>query len=126
MVLSVLSGEMPVTDAVAQAGISRASYYQMETRAINAMLKALSPLAKPEETQTTPVRQIAALEEKVKKLERARRRTQRLLLLTRRVIRPETKTSSTRRGRGPSPASRTKRPPRSLSSTPETTGADAP
>jgi hypothetical protein len=127
MVLSVLSGEKPVTDAIAEAGISRASYYQMETRALNAMLRALGPVSGPEGTQTSPVRQIAALEEKVKELERARRRTQRLLLMTRRVIRaPEKRTSSTRRGRGPSPASRTKRPPRNPSSTPETTGEGAP
>lgn len=127
MVLSVLSGETPVTDAVAQAGISRASYYQMETRALNAMLKALGPLAKPEETHSSPVRQIAALQERVKDLERARRRTQRLLLLTRRVVRSaEKKTSSTRRGRGLSLASRTKRPLRSPSSMPETTCEGAP
>src|SRR5687768_4989014 len=72
MVLSVLSGETPVTDAVAQAGISRASYYQMETRALNAMLKALGPLVRREETQSSPRRQIAALQERVKELERAR------------------------------------------------------
>ena len=127
MVLSVLSGETTVTDAIAEAGISRASYYQLETKALNAMLKALGPLSSSEGTQTSPVRQIAALEEKVKELERARRRTQRLLLMTRRVIRaPETKTSSTRRGRGPSPASRTKRVPKSPSSIPETTGEGAP
>jgi hypothetical protein len=127
LVLSVLSGETPVTEAIAQAGISRASYYQMETRALNAMLKALGPLAKPEETQASPVRQIAALEGKVKELERARRRTQRLLLMTRRVMRaPEKKTSSIRRGRGPLPASRTKRPAGSPSSIPEKTGEVAP
>jgi hypothetical protein len=127
MVLSVLSGETPVTDAIAQAGISRPSYYQLETRALNGMLKALGPHPSPEAAERSPVRQIAALEEKVKELEQARRRTQRLLLMTRRVIRaPETKTSSTRRGRGPSPASRTKRQPQGRPSTPETTGEGAP
>ena len=45
MVLSVLSGETPVTEAIAQAGISRATYYQLETRALSAMLRALGPLA---------------------------------------------------------------------------------
>lgn len=127
MVLSVLSGETPVTDAIAEAGISRPSYYQLETKALNAMLKALGPASGPEGAQTSPVRQIAALEEKVKELERARRRTQRLLLMTRKVIRaPEKRTSSTRHGRGPLPASRTKRPIRNPSSSPETTGGDAP
>ena len=128
MVLSVLSGETPVTDAIAEAGISRASYYQMETRALNAILRALGPPQSVSEgAPSSSVRQVAALEEKVKELERARRRTQRLLLMTRRVIRaPEKKMSSTRRGRGHSPASRTKKARQSPSSTPETTGEGAP
>jgi len=41
MVLSVLSGEKPVTDAITEAGISRGRYYQLETRALSAMLRAL-------------------------------------------------------------------------------------
>ena len=45
MLLSVLSGEVPVTDAITQAKISRATYYQLETRALQAMLAALNPLA---------------------------------------------------------------------------------
>ena len=48
MVLSVLSGEKPVTDAIAEAGISRGTYYQLETRALSAMLRALGPLASAE------------------------------------------------------------------------------
>jgi hypothetical protein len=127
MVLSVLSGETPVTDAIAAAGISRAAYYQLETRALGAMLRALGPLASAEGVETSPVRQIAALEEKVKELERARRRSQRLLLMTRRVMRvPERRTSSTKRGRGRLPNSmrkgEAKRPP----STPAQTGVGAP
>src|SRR5687767_7650661 len=45
MLLSVLSGELPVTDAIVQAKISRATYYQLETRALQAMLAAMNPLA---------------------------------------------------------------------------------
>jgi hypothetical protein len=109
LVLSVLSGEKPVSDAISEAGISRAAYYQLETRALSAMLRALGPLASAERTETSPVRQIAALEEKVKELERAKRRSQRLLLMTRRVMKaPEGRTSSRRSGRGRSPRSKTK------------------
>ena len=43
LVLSVLSGERPVTTAIEEAGISRGFYYQLETKALNAMLLALAP-----------------------------------------------------------------------------------
>ena len=127
MVLSVLSGETPVTEAIQTAGISRGTYYQLETRALNAMLRALGPLGSAEGLETTPRRQIAALEAKVKSLEQAGRRGQRLLLMTRRVIASrEKKTSSTRPGKGPSRSSRKK--PTSLrpASMPTTAGASGP
>ena len=127
MVLSVLSGETPVTDAIKTAGISRGTYYQLETRALNAMLRALGPLGSAEGLETSPRRQIAALEAKVKAAEQAGRRWQRLLLMTRRVIESrETKTSSTRTGKGLSRSSRKKptspRPP----SSPTPAGASGP
>jgi hypothetical protein len=133
LVLSVLSGEKPVTEAIAEAGISRGTYYKLETQALNAMLRALGPLATAEGQETSPVRQIAILETKVRELERARRRSQRLLLMTRRVMNSgEKRMRSTRGGNGPSPRSRpkprpkteteTRRPP----STPPTTGVAAP
>ena len=34
MILEVLSGEKPVTDAIEQAKISRGHYYQLEERAL--------------------------------------------------------------------------------------------
>jgi hypothetical protein len=132
MVLSVLSGEKPVSDAIQEAGISRGTYYQLETRALCAMLRALGPLASSEGeqgAQTSPARQIAFLEEKVKALERANRRSQRLLLMTRRVMKaPEAKTASTRSGNARLPRSkRTKgRPQPQGPSTPMPTGAGAP
>jgi hypothetical protein len=127
MVLSVLSGETPVTDAIKTAGISRGTYYQLETRALLAMLRALGPLGSAEGVATSPGRQIAALEAKVKELERAGRRWQRLLLMTRRVIESrEKKTGSTRSGKSPSPRSRkTPEGPRSASS-PTGPGASGP
>ena len=128
LVLSVLSGEKPVTDAIAEAGISRGTYYQLETRALQAILRALGPLGSAEDTGSSPVRQIALLEEKVKALERSRRRAERLLLMTRRVMKaPERKTGSTARGKGRSPSSKTTKakavkPP----SIPATTGVGMP
>jgi hypothetical protein len=89
-----------VTDAIQEAGISRGTYYQLETRALSAMLRALSPGA--EETEDgSPQRQLAKLEKKVKLLEQGKRRAERLLLMTRRVMGP-VKTRSTTSGRGPS------------------------
>jgi hypothetical protein len=127
MVLNVLSGETPVTDAIKTAGISRGTYYQLETRALSAMLRALGPLASAEGLETSPVRQIAALEAKVKELERAGRRSQRLLLMTRRVIESrERKTGSTRPGKGPSPSSKKKRESPRPPSSPTPTGASGP
>jgi hypothetical protein len=131
MVLSVLSGETPVTDAIAEAGISRGTYYQLETRALSAMLRALGPLATEEGTESSPLRQIAALEAKVRELERSRRRTQRLLLMTRRVVQgKEKRIGSTRPGSAPSLGSRTKKAAKaalpSRPSPPTTTGEGAP
>ena len=91
MVLSVLSGETPVTDAIREAKISRGTYYQMETRALEAMLAALNPLASSSASGAPDLSAAAArisqLEAQVKALEQDRRRTQRLLLLTRKSIR---------------------------------------
>lgn len=107
LVLSVLSGEKPVSEAIAEAGISRGGYYQLETRALRAMLRALLPGASEEGEESSPVRQMAALEAKVKKLEQARRRSERLLAMTRKVIsgtavKAARATPSTRSGRRPS------------------------
>lgn len=89
MVLSVLSGEKPVTEAIGQAKISRGTYYQMETRALNAMLAALNPLATVSEAAVPDLSatRIEALLERITQLEQEKRRTQRLLLLTRKTIR---------------------------------------
>src|SRR5262245_32966007 len=43
MVLSVLSGQVPVSEAIAEAQISRGTYYQLESRALEAMVQALLP-----------------------------------------------------------------------------------
>jgi hypothetical protein len=103
MLLSVLSGEVPVTDAITQAKISRATYYQLETRALQAMLAALNPLAASSGTGaadlSAAMSRITQLELLVKRLEQDKRRSQRLLLLTRKSIR--TPLQVARRGRRP-------------------------
>ena len=103
MVLSVLSGETPVTDAIEQAKIARATYYKLESRALNAMLGAMNPLASPNANGAADLSaamgQIGALEAKLKRLEQEKRRAERLLLLTRKTIRAPLTTG--RRGRWP-------------------------
>ena len=115
MILSVLSGERPVTDVIEEAQISRGHYYNLEERALRAMLLALMPGNETEGAET-PAKRIAELEQKVADLERQKRRGERLLLLTRKVIKtgPVTtssgRRSSTRAGRKPSKSSATKKP----------------
>lgn len=104
MVLSVLSGEKPVTDAVAEAKISRGTYYQLETRALRAMLAVLNPMGKPpaaSEAQDLAKarKRIDELEVQIEILRREKRRAERLLLLTRKSA--TTAPVTTRRGRPP-------------------------
>jgi hypothetical protein len=91
LVLSVLSGEIPVTDAIERAKISRGTYYQLETRALRAILAAMNPLASSAvggaADLTAATQRIEQLEAQVRRLEQEKRRTQRLLLLTRKSIR---------------------------------------
>ena len=116
-----------MTEAIKTAGISRGTYYQLETRALSAMLRALGPWRARRGWRRARVRQIAALEAKVKELEQAGRRSQRLLLMTRRVIESrEKRIGSTRAGRGPSPSSREKASTPRPASTPTPAGAGGP
>jgi len=87
MILEVLSGRRPVTDAIAEAQISRGHYYQLEERALRAILQAMEPGAAP----GRPVETTALLlqqEERMKELEADKRRLERLLSMTRKVLRP--------------------------------------
>lgn len=100
MLLSVLSGETPVTDAIAQAKISRGTYYQLETRALNAILAAMNPLASNAPSgESVASERIAQLEAMLKRSTQENRRTQRLLFLTRKSIRAPL--TMGRRGRPP-------------------------
>jgi hypothetical protein len=91
LLLSVLSGATPVTEAVAQAKISHGTYYKLETRALHAMLAALNPLAGASANgaadRSRATSRIAELEAKVQRLEQDKRRAERLLMLTRKTLR---------------------------------------
>jgi hypothetical protein len=111
MVLSVLSGERPVTDVIAEAQISRGTYYNLEERALKAMLVALVPGATDAPSES-PAMRIVELEKKVALLEQQKRRSERLLLLTRKTLkrgpmkleghgRPSKQRASTARGKKP-------------------------
>lgn len=119
MVLSVLSGEQPVSSAIEEGKISRGLYYQLETRAIKAMLVALEPGAEAEGDPLAGTRErMSALEEKIARLEKDKRRLERLHFLTRQVVkdgplttgagRPPKKRSSTTVGPSVSPRSKKK------------------
>jgi hypothetical protein len=86
MILSVLSGETPVTDAIEKAQISRGHYYQLEERALQAILEAMEPGAAPGRPPDTSTR-LLQFEERVKQLEADKRRLERLLSMTRKVLR---------------------------------------
>jgi hypothetical protein len=91
MILSVLSGQTPVTDAITGTEISRQNYYQMEERALRAMLRALTPgqeQSAPAGPDPQQARRIVELEQKVRELEQDKRRNERLLFLTRKVVAP--------------------------------------
>src|SRR3954465_10584305 len=64
MVLSVLSGEKPVTDAIGEAKISRGHYYQLEEKALAAILQAMEPGASPGRPVETTTR-LVQMEEKI-------------------------------------------------------------
>jgi hypothetical protein len=89
LVLSVLSGEQPVTDAIEATGVSRQLYYQLEEKALKAMLRALAPAAENSEAiEASLAAQLNTAQERVKQLEVEKRRTERLLLLTRKLLKP--------------------------------------
>ncbi len=122
MILSVLSGERPVTEVISESGLSRNTYYQMEERALEAMLTALGPT--PPGRKADQSAELAALTAKVTKLEQEKRRIERLLLLTRKVVKTGPLTlpgsgrpRSTSTGSGPSTSSETTSPSRAESST---------
>jgi len=116
MILNVLSGSMSVSTAIEEGKISRGLYYQLETRALNAMLLALEPGAESEGDPLAGTKErMGVLEDKIERLEKDKRRLERLHFLTSKVMksgplttgagRPPKSRSSTRSGKSASPRS---------------------
>src|SRR5262245_35188719 len=78
MILSVLSGTRPVSEVIEEAKISRGTYYQLESRAIRAMLQTLLPGAESSGGGENLTVQMKQLEKKIARLEREKRRAERL------------------------------------------------
>ena len=128
LMLSVLSGEVPVTEAIREAGISRGLYYQLETKALQAMMTALSPTAQAEDG-SGPVnfhRQLEELERKLKQAEQEKRRAERLLFLTRKVVRPGPLKSGKKGPKGPRSSTASGRGPSTRSTSPENVPPSSP
>ena len=122
MLLEALSGAKSVTSLVAELGISRGLYYQLETKAVNAMLLALAPgsEASASPDATGYARRIVELEKQLARAETERRRAERLLFAMRKLMpgrtvkeasgRPTKARSSTNSGAEPSRGPTTKSP----------------
>jgi hypothetical protein len=114
MLLSVLSGEKAVTDAIREARISRGLYYQLETRALKAMLVALNPMASVRQEGSSDLSAAAAriedLQAKLTRSQQDQRRTQRVLLLTRKSMRAPLRTGLRGRLPGSIPSGRNRSP----------------
>src|SRR6185437_9177034 len=85
MLLSVLSGQSTLSQAIKDAQISSGTYYQLETRALTAMLEALAPVVTTENGQERS-RSFSSLQTRVKHLEQEKRRLERLLALTTKIV----------------------------------------
>lgn len=141
LILSVLSGHLPVTTAIAEHGISRPLYYQLETKGLVGMMRALIPGTNSGSSpdDATPMQQVVELEQKVARLEQENRRLERLLFFAKKVLPAGPIAMPERRGRkpgrkstptGPAPSRASKRPatattPIAAPSTPTQDGAIA-
>ena len=125
LILSVLSGHTPVTTAIAEHGISRPLYYQLETKGLVGMMRALAPGANAASTpdDATPMQQIVELGERVARLEQENRRLERLLFLAKKVVPPGPVAFPQKRGRKPGRRSTTTGPAPSPSSKRTTTAS---
>jgi hypothetical protein len=100
-VLSLMSGERTMTEAAEAAQCSPLTLQKYEKRAVEAMIVALMPDASPDGVSTSTSKRIADLEARIAQLETAKRRSERLLILTRQLIKagPVTTGSGRRPGR---------------------------
>ena len=139
MILSVLSGEKSVEDASREADIIPALYYQLEKKALSALLAALVPGATRDGSPAPAMKQ---METRIRDLETTKRRLERLLFLTRMTVKlgpmtlgkrgrvKKTARASTDNGATPSPRSKkrttSKTPRASPTSTTTPDGVDVP
>ncbi len=86
MILDVLSGRTPVSDAIEQASISRAMYYQLESKALVAMLDALTPGESKTGPSPSSNKALTTAQDRIERLEQDKRRLERLLSMTTRVL----------------------------------------
>jgi len=103
MILSVLSGQRSVGEAIVAGKIPRPLYYQLERRALEGMLRALDPMTSAtlsEHRELTEARaKVRALSAQVKDLTQCKRSAERLLRLV--LKSNHTPLKVTRRGRPP-------------------------
>jgi hypothetical protein len=130
MLLSVLSGQTTISRAIKDAEISSGTYYQLETRALTAMLEALAPAVTTENGQERS-RSFSSLQARVKHLEQEKRRLERLLAMTTKIVKPgPMKTAmgrkTTKRRTRSTKKALDKDPKRDQPSMPTTAGAAAP
>jgi hypothetical protein len=76
-ILSVLAGEKTTAEASGMMKVSLPRYYQLETRALSGMVKALEP--RPHGRAKTPEAEVAALTKENRRLRRELTRTQALV-----------------------------------------------
>lgn len=85
LILSVLAGQKTVSDAIGEAKITRALYYQLEMKALHGMMAALDPLSSApvnEHQELTVARaRLRAMGLQVKQLTQRKRSAERLLQL---------------------------------------------
>jgi len=106
LVLSLLSGECTMTEACAATQCSQGTLQGYERRALEAMVAALMPDASSDGVSISSSQRIAELEAQVKHLEQGKRRAERLLVLTRQLVKPGPVTTGA--GRRPGSRSRPK------------------
>ena len=87
MLLAVLSGQTTISQAIKDAQISSGTYYQLETRALTAMLEALAP-AVTTETGQERSRSFSSLQARLTHLEQEKRRLERLLAMATKIVKP--------------------------------------
>ena len=88
MVLSVLSGEVTVSDVIEKAKISRGTYYKLEERALKAMIRSLLPGSNEsaDSEALTAAKRIEELQAKIEQMQRDKRRREKLESLAQKIV----------------------------------------